>query len=172
MAKTPAQKTAKIAAKAPRKATKAEPYDGSKPLEDQRQERYAQGLASGKTGDQAYKLAGFKVNRGNASRLKSNDRVKSRVAFLLGKLAARAIVTAESIAVQLDEDRALAHAVAQPGAAVSASTAKAKLFGLMSEKHELFGPGGSPLPASSTTVITTTDPSEAARIYQRMVNGK
>lgn len=49
------------------------------PLENQRHERFAQELASGKSADQAYMDAGYEENRGNASRLKANENVTTRV---------------------------------------------------------------------------------------------
>lgn len=49
------------------------------PLDNQRHERFAQELASGKSADQAYTDAGYEENRGNASRLKSNENVSARV---------------------------------------------------------------------------------------------
>ena len=48
-------------------------------------------------------------------------------------------VTIDSISRDLDEDRKLAHRIGQAGAAVSATSAKAKLHGLMTEKHEVKG---------------------------------
>jgi len=54
-------------------------------LNKPRYERFAQELASGKTADEAYKLAGFTPNRGNASTLKAKQIVADRVAELLGE---------------------------------------------------------------------------------------
>lgn len=57
-------------------------------LGNQRHERFAQELASGKTADEAYVLAGFKANRGNASVLKSKQSISSRVEEINSKAAA------------------------------------------------------------------------------------
>ena len=46
----------------------------------------------------------------------------------------RAEVTMESVTRQLDDDRALAHMQGQASAAVSATMAKAKLYGLISDR--------------------------------------
>lgn len=73
-------------------------------LKNAKHEAYAQGLAQGLSADDAYAKAGFKPNRGNASRLKSNENIHSRVAELLDKSGARAEVT---IARVLDEMRKL-----------------------------------------------------------------
>lgn len=41
-------------------------------------EKFAQTLASGKTADASYKIAGFKPNRQNAARLTTNDDICAR----------------------------------------------------------------------------------------------
>ncbi|MDZ4345353.1 MAG: terminase small subunit, partial [Candidatus Binatia bacterium] len=60
-------------------------------------------------------------------------------AEILAKLAEKTAVTVESIAAELNEDRALAHRIEQAGAAVSASLGKAKLYGFLKDKHEFSG---------------------------------
>ena len=45
-----------------------------------RHERFAQLLAEGHTADEAYNRAGYTPNRGNAIRLKANERIARRVA--------------------------------------------------------------------------------------------
>ena len=52
-------------------------------LDNQRHERFAQELAKGKTADEAYQLAGYKPNRGNATTPKANQSIAARVAELL-----------------------------------------------------------------------------------------
>ena len=59
-------------------------------LPNQRHEAFAQALAKGKTADEAYTLAGFKPNRGNATRLKANDSIRKRVDELQQKVAEKA----------------------------------------------------------------------------------
>ena len=103
-------------------------------LQNARHERFAQELAKGKTADEAYQQAGYAENRGNAVRLKANENVLRRITELKDRAAFRVEVSLDSIARQLDEDRALAFAVKQPGAAVAASMGKAKLFGLVVDK--------------------------------------
>ena len=49
-------------------------------LTNPRYERFAQELAGGKTLEQAHGLAGFKVNRGNATTLKHKESIRSRIA--------------------------------------------------------------------------------------------
>lgn len=48
-------------------------------LPNQRHEAFAQALAKGKTADEAYALAGFKPNRGNAATLKAKQSILDRV---------------------------------------------------------------------------------------------
>lgn len=52
-------------------------------LKNARHEKMAQGLAKGKTADDAYAEAGFKPDRGNASRLQQKDNIRQRVTELL-----------------------------------------------------------------------------------------
>lgn len=106
-------------------------------LPNPRHERFAQLQAKGKTADEAYAEAGFKPHRGNASRMSANESVRARVAALQERAAVKIEVTMETIAKQLDEDRGLAHAEGQAGAAVAASLGKAKLFGLLVDKAKV-----------------------------------
>lgn len=114
-------------------------------LANGRHELFAQGIAKGETADQAYENAGYAPNRGNAARLKAKDDIMKRVTEIQGIAVKQTVVSIKTIADQLDEDRALAHKVEQPGAAVSASVAKGKLYGLMPDKHELTGANGGPI---------------------------
>jgi phage terminase small subunit len=100
-------------------------------------EAFAQARAKGKSADQAYALAGYRPHRQNAARLMTNDAIKARLAELQGSAAERAMVTVETIADQLDEDRRLAHQKGQASAAVAASMAKAKLYGLDVERVQV-----------------------------------
>jgi len=59
-------------------------------LKNTRHEAFAQALAKGQTSDEAYRTAGFKANRGNATRLKANESIAERVAEIQGKSADRA----------------------------------------------------------------------------------
>jgi hypothetical protein len=103
-------------------------------LDNAKQEAFCQHRAAGKTLDEAYGLAGYKPSMPAASRLSRNVNVVARLRELQGKFAAKVEVTVESIAKQLDEDRAFAIACKVPSAAVAASMAKAKLFGLAVER--------------------------------------
>lgn len=103
-------------------------------LKNPKWEAFAQGLAKGKTGDQAYTDAGYAPNRKNASRLRTNEDVSSRVNELLGRAATRAEITSAKLTEMFIEDRKLARELGQPGAAVSAGMAIGKLHGLFIDR--------------------------------------
>lgn len=106
-------------------------------LENPKHEAFVQCLAKGMSQAEAYAEAGYAPSEPNASRLTSNEKIKARLVELLETAAEQALVTVETIAAQLDEDRMLAHKEGQAGAAVSASMAKAKLYGLDISRSEL-----------------------------------
>lgn len=60
-------------------------------LSNARHERFAQELAKGKTATEAYELAGFKPDDGNASKLASKQPVQDRVQELTGSIAAKVV---------------------------------------------------------------------------------
>jgi len=114
-------------------------------LSNSRHELFAQELAKGATADEAYQLAGYKANRGNASTLKANQIVADRVAEILAAGAERAEITVHDIAAQLDEDRAFAREKVAPAAAIQATMGKAKVLGLLVERMEHTGKDGGPI---------------------------
>lgn len=63
-------------------------------LKNARHESMAQALAKGKTADEAYALAGYKPDRGNASRLTANDSIRARVEEIKARAAEKAEWTA------------------------------------------------------------------------------
>jgi phage terminase small subunit len=70
-------------------------------LDNPKHERFAQELAKGKTADEAYVLAGYKQNRGNAATLKANQSVLDRVAQIQERAAIRTEVTVATITQRL-----------------------------------------------------------------------
>lgn len=106
------------------------------PLKNARQEKFAQELAKGKSQVDAYVAAGYKPDRGAATRLSANVSVRARCDELKARAAEKAVVTAADIAAQLDEDRVFARQVESAAAAVSATMGKAKVLGLILDKHE------------------------------------
>lgn len=103
-------------------------------LKNARHEAFAQALAKGKSATDAYSLAGYKSDRGAASRLSANVSIKARVTELQAKVAKKVEVTVESLSAELDEARGIAKGEKQPGAMVQATMGKAKLFGLIVDK--------------------------------------
>src|SRR4051794_18185724 len=73
-------------------------------LSNQRWERFAQSLASGRTADGAYVDAGYARNDGNAIRLKSNPTVATRIIELQGVAAKEAVLTKTWIIERLVEN--------------------------------------------------------------------
>jgi hypothetical protein len=66
-------------------------------LSNSRHERFAQAFAVGESASSTYASAGYRYDRGNASRLTTNDSVAGRVAELHGAAVARAVITAEEV---------------------------------------------------------------------------
>src|SRR3954469_12972599 len=107
------------------------------PLENARQETFAQNVASAMSLVEAYKQAGYDRNDGNAARLKGNDRVTARIRELQDEAKKRTLVTIQTLTAELEEARQLALEVSNPSAAVSATMGKAKLNGLLVDKAEV-----------------------------------
>lgn len=70
-------------------------------LKNAKHERFAQELAKGKSAAEAYVLAGYAANDGNAIRLKGNERVRDRVTEILSTAAERAEITVERVLTEL-----------------------------------------------------------------------
>ncbi len=106
-------------------------------LRNPRRERFGQELAKGKTQIEAYKLAGYKPNRGDAAVLANNPEIVDRVKQILANSARRAEISVASITKMFMEDHKLAVELGQASAAVSAAQAIAKLHGLMVDRNEV-----------------------------------
>lgn len=152
------------------------------PLTNQRHELFAQGLAAGKTADEAYAAAGYKPNRGNASVLKSNQSISDRVAEILGASAKRVEIDQAWVLKQLVDnvERGLQKVpVMEPdgdGGWVESGTWKyegtvvnkaleliGKHLGMFAEKHEVTGKDGGPL-QFATQLSDDQLAAEAARV--------
>jgi phage terminase small subunit len=113
-------------------------------LPNARREKFCQGLAEGKTADEAYVLAGYKSNRANASVLKSKQIISTRVAELLAGGAERAQITVKSIVENLQR---IAKKAEDLGDARGLQAARAswegiaRISGLIVERHEIGDPG-------------------------------
>lgn len=104
-------------------------------LSNARQERFAQNLAKGMTGDEAYREAGYKPNRNNASRLKANETIQQRVRELQDVGAQRAEMTFEGHLRKLEELREQAVADRQWNAAIQAEQLRGKANGYYVDRH-------------------------------------
>lgn len=114
-------------------------------LKNARHEKFAQELAKGKTADEAYQLAGFKPNRGNAARLNANESIRARVEELASRGAEKAEWTAADrlSALKTIFDKT---ATADPRVAISAIAEANKMQGSYApERREHSGPDGAPI---------------------------
>lgn len=124
-------------------------------LENSRHEIFAQELAKGATADEAYQLAGYSENRGNATRLKANESVLKRVAELKEAAAVRARKSMDDILDQLDEDRQFAREMEAPSAAIQATMGQAKLLGYDKQLIEHTGKDGGPIETADLSDMET-----------------
>ena len=106
-------------------------------LQNPKHERFAQELVKGKTADEAYQLAGYAANRGNAGALKAKQHIIDRTAEILGAAAKRSVVTIDTIAEMLKEDRAKARLENQMAAAVRATESLGRLYGYYVERKDI-----------------------------------
>ncbi len=104
-------------------------------LKNARHERFAQNKAKGMSATEAYEKAGYKRNDGSAGRLHRNAQVKGRIAELQNRAAEKTGYTIVKATAELEEARQLAATEKNPAAMVSASMGKAKVNGLLVDKH-------------------------------------
>ena len=95
-----------------------------------------------------------------ASREMAKVKVASRLAELQMESANKAFVTVQSITDELEDARAMAIKENQAAAMTGASMGKAKLHGLLPDKHEITGANGGPI--ETATTIDTSKLSTAA----------
>lgn len=86
-------------------------------LSSARQELFAQGLAAGKTADQAYIDAGYSPDRHHAARLATKGHVRARVEELLGRATQGIVLTQQWVIEKLIENanRAMQEAEVKAG---------------------------------------------------------
>jgi hypothetical protein len=111
------------------------------PLDNARHERFAQNLVQGESASEAYINAGFKGDRGNASRLAASPGVRARIAELQGQAATGAKITVQSLIAEFEEARQKATSLPQLSAVVRAIESKAKISALLVQKLEIGGAG-------------------------------
>jgi hypothetical protein len=123
------------------------------PLNNMRHELFAQNLLQGQSAVEAYQNAGFKADRGNASRLAGSRAVRERMAELQGEAATDAKITVASLLKELEEARQKASSLRQLGASIRAIEAKAKISGLMVQRMEIGSAGEFPLDTTWEEII-------------------
>jgi hypothetical protein len=106
------------------------------PLRNTKHERFAQGLAEGRSADEAYEVAGYERNRSHASRLVAKGSIRGRVAELQGAAAEETQITIESLIGEAADIQRRATQAGQHSAAIAALIAKAKLAGRWVERSE------------------------------------
>lgn len=97
-------------------------------LKNQRQELFAQLVASGKTAGKAYEEAGYADPR-NACRFMKDSEIRARITELQERAAIKAEITIDTLIEMFQEDRKLAFQVGQAAAAHAATEKLAKLLG-------------------------------------------
>jgi hypothetical protein len=107
------------------------------PLHNPRWERFAQALFEGKSADEAYETAGYSANRGNASRLKANENISTRLTELQLEAQKKSEVSVASLLEELEHARQRADNLNQLSASVKAISEKAKISGLLVQKIEV-----------------------------------
>jgi phage terminase small subunit len=105
-------------------------------LANAKHEKFAQELFKGKSADEAYQTAGYKPDRGHASRLAANGSIQARISELQSASSMRVEITIASLLQEAGEIQQAAKEAGQHSAAVAALTAKAKLAGLWVDKNE------------------------------------
>jgi hypothetical protein len=132
-------------------------------LRNPRYERFAQGIAKGKSQHDAYIYAGYAPNqkakdvRSNAGVLARKPEIAARVAELQEGQAKRIGITVDDLLVELQDMLALAKRVKQPSAGVGAILAKGKLLGLIVDKAEIEGTVRKPARRPTTETTMTMD---------------
>ena len=121
-------------------------------LKNQRRERFAQLLASGKTATDAYEEAGYKPSKSNGAWLARKEEISSRIAEIsterweqeraaAAATVQRTAITRQSLVEKLETTRAAAEAAGQYSAAVAATKEIAVLLGIRIERSERGGAG-------------------------------
>lgn len=109
--------------------------DDSKPLKNARHEVFSQKIAQGMSATDAHAEAGYKRDRRAASKLATKYDISARVAFLQSQAAERTLVTIESTTLELEKARMMAMNALNTGDMIRATMGKARLAGLLVDKH-------------------------------------
>ncbi|WP_230640074.1 hypothetical protein [Shinella sumterensis] len=131
----------------------------------------AQALAKGKTADEAYALAGYKPDRGNASRLTANDSVQRRVDEIKSRVAEKAEWTA---ADRLSALKTIfdSHAEKDARVAISAIAEANKMQGSYAPvKREHSGPNGGPIQTVDLSNVSPDDLDRLEALFGPLAGG-
>jgi hypothetical protein len=90
-------------------------------------------------------MAGFVPNDGNASSFFNRPKIAARVAELVANAAVQCGVTKETLTAEAEMHRVIALQRGELRAANDALIAKAKLHGLIQERHAVGGSNGGPV---------------------------
>jgi phage terminase small subunit len=132
-------------------------------LPNARYERFAQGVAKGKSQHDAYIYAGYAANqkpkdvRSNAGTLARRPEIAARIAELQSKQAQRIDVSVDSLVAELNDMLKLAKRVKHPAAGVGAILAKGKLLGLIVDKAEVESTTRKPMRRPTSETRMTMD---------------
>jgi hypothetical protein len=139
------------------------------PLDNARHERFAQNLVQGESASEAYINAGFKGDRGNASRLAASPGVRARIAELQGEVSKETKITVQSLIAELEEARLKATSLRQLSAVVRAIESKAKISGLLVQRMEI-GSAGEFSPDATWEEIVEDVCTKDARDYPELAS--
>ena len=92
-----------------------------------------------------------------ASKLLADHKVSARVEQLRAKVVERHVITVDDILKQIDEDRAFARELEQAAPAITATTLKAKILGMLTEKHLHGNDPANPMPSGFTVVFGSNE---------------
>jgi phage terminase small subunit len=106
-------------------------------LANPRHERFAQGLAAGKSASQAYVDAGYSRNDGNAGRMNRNEQIRLRVSELQKENSMISRISREDIISRLLENVEEATEAKQHAAAGASIERLAKLLGYWTDRQEI-----------------------------------
>lgn len=123
-------------------------------LRNARHEKFAQAIAKGKTADEAYVMAGYEFNRGNAARLKANESIRKRTEEIRGRISEKAEWSAADRLISLKNihDASLGD---DKRTAIAAIAEANKMQGSYApSRHQHTGPNGGPIQTVDLTNAT------------------
>lgn len=137
-------------------------------LKNARHEAFAQALAKGMTADAAYEAAGYKANRGNATRLKANESVVKRVSEIANRVSEKAEWTAADRLAALKRISDAAE-TQDPRVSVSAISEANKMQGSHAPaRHQHTGRGGGPIETIDLSGLSADELAALETVFGRL----